>query len=204
MTNRAESRLRQVHREVTRSRVVGAAYALFVERGFNGPSMEEIAERAGVNRGTIYLHFKSKADILTDLVLATYEITEPLFDQLSHIGSRQQGIKVAYEFITHWEGKLGKTLSVLSGAVGSDPSVDELMRNYRKYTLLMGQAMLEGYGVPPLMARARSSLIFGLAMEQMNRLTAGQTLGISRKAMAEAFADIWIAATRPDCGADSS
>ncbi|WEK46678.1 MAG: helix-turn-helix domain containing protein [Candidatus Andeanibacterium colombiense] len=40
-----------------------AALACFAERGMIGTSMEEIAERAGVGRATIYYNFLSKDDI---------------------------------------------------------------------------------------------------------------------------------------------
>ena len=43
-----------------REAVLGAALELFVERGFHGTTVPEIAERAGVGAGTIYRHFASK------------------------------------------------------------------------------------------------------------------------------------------------
>ncbi len=46
--------------EITRSRVLEAAHALFLTRGFHGTSMREIATRAGVAVGGIYNHYPSK------------------------------------------------------------------------------------------------------------------------------------------------
>jgi AcrR family transcriptional regulator len=198
----AQPSLRAAQRAVTQSRILGSAYSLFAEQGFHGPSMEEIAARAGVNRGTVYLHFKSKAEILSALVLETNAGIEPIFDRLSHVATRREAISIALDAVDLWEGKMGRVLSILAGATGSDPVVDELMTSYRVYTLMMGRKILEGYGVPRRMARARSSMVYGMAMETMNRLARGQSLGISRQAAAEAFADLFLAATRVDCGAD--
>lgn len=43
-----------------REAILDAALALFVERGFFGTAVPEIAERAGVGAGTIYRYFESK------------------------------------------------------------------------------------------------------------------------------------------------
>jgi AcrR family transcriptional regulator len=43
-----------------REAILGAALELFVERGFWGTAVPEIADRAGVGAGTIYRYFESK------------------------------------------------------------------------------------------------------------------------------------------------
>jgi AcrR family transcriptional regulator len=43
-----------------REQIVNAALELFVERGFYGTAVPEIADRAGVGAGTIYRYFESK------------------------------------------------------------------------------------------------------------------------------------------------
>ncbi|MBC7123931.1 MAG: helix-turn-helix transcriptional regulator, partial [Pseudothermotoga sp.] len=43
-----------------RERILEAAKAAFSERGFDGVSMEEIAQRAGVRKPLIYYYFPSK------------------------------------------------------------------------------------------------------------------------------------------------
>jgi AcrR family transcriptional regulator len=40
--------------------ILDAALALFAEKGFAGTRMDDIAARAGITKGTIYLYFKSK------------------------------------------------------------------------------------------------------------------------------------------------
>lgn len=50
-------------------RIVDSAYQLFLERGFDAVSIQEIATRAGVAKGTFYLYFRDK-DALRDCVIA--------------------------------------------------------------------------------------------------------------------------------------
>jgi AcrR family transcriptional regulator len=56
-----------------------AAIDLFSERGFAGFSVEDVAERAGVSKATVYRRHPSKVDLVVEAAscLATDEITFP-------------------------------------------------------------------------------------------------------------------------------
>ena len=60
--------LRQAQRELTRSRIKNAARDLFYERHYDTTTMDEIALAAGLRRSTLYLHYKDKAEILSDVI----------------------------------------------------------------------------------------------------------------------------------------
>jgi AcrR family transcriptional regulator len=47
-----------------RERLVGAAMELFVDRGYEGVTIAEIAERAGLTKRTFFRHFADKREIL--------------------------------------------------------------------------------------------------------------------------------------------
>jgi AcrR family transcriptional regulator len=53
----------------TRERVIQAAHRLFIEQGYHGTSMRQIAEQAGLALGGIYNHFASKEDILAAVMV---------------------------------------------------------------------------------------------------------------------------------------
>lgn len=55
---------RRERAKATRLRILDAAYALFVERGFTGTRMVDVAERAGVAVQTVYFTFHTKAALL--------------------------------------------------------------------------------------------------------------------------------------------
>lgn len=66
--NAAPQRLRAAQRELTRSRIVNAAQACFTAKGVAATGFDEIAERAGVSRATLYLHFPNKNAVLLQLL----------------------------------------------------------------------------------------------------------------------------------------
>lgn len=52
----------------TRQRILAAAAELFTERGVNGASLEQIAERAGYTRGALYGNFGDKHELVRALL----------------------------------------------------------------------------------------------------------------------------------------
>jgi len=65
-TGRPRGRPRGAH--ATRSRILDAATSLIVENGYQSISLEDIAEKAGVSRRTIYDQFGSKRGVLEGIV----------------------------------------------------------------------------------------------------------------------------------------
>src|SRR5882724_2197295 len=51
-----------------RAAIVQAAMDEFIARGFAATRLDDIAKRAGVAKGTIYLHFKDKESMFEELI----------------------------------------------------------------------------------------------------------------------------------------
>src|SRR3569833_4447414 len=51
-----------------RQAIIDAALEEFIARGFAATRLDDIAKRAGVAKGTIYLHFKDKDSMFEELV----------------------------------------------------------------------------------------------------------------------------------------
>jgi AcrR family transcriptional regulator len=62
---------RQRRKDARPQELLEAALALFVEKGFAATRIEEVAQRAGVSKGTLYLYYPSKEDLL-EAVIAHY------------------------------------------------------------------------------------------------------------------------------------
>jgi AcrR family transcriptional regulator len=57
----------------TRQRILDVALDLFIEQGFDGTSLREIAAQLGVTKAALYYHFESKDDILMALHMRLHE-----------------------------------------------------------------------------------------------------------------------------------
>ncbi|MFV0517634.1 MAG: TetR/AcrR family transcriptional regulator [Aminipila sp.] len=60
-------------KETKRRRILEAAYHLFVKNGYNNTKIIDIAEEAGVGKGTVYEYFDSKATLLTSIISSGIE-----------------------------------------------------------------------------------------------------------------------------------
>lgn len=61
-------RVRQRRKDARPSEIVDAALRLFVERGFAATRLEDVAECAGISKGTLYLYFDNKEALLAEAV----------------------------------------------------------------------------------------------------------------------------------------
>ena len=59
---------RQRRKEARPQELLDAALTLFIERGFSATRSEDVAARAGVSKGTLYLYYPSKEDLLKAVV----------------------------------------------------------------------------------------------------------------------------------------
>jgi len=54
--------------EVRKNEILDAADELFAQKGYDGTSTNDILEKVGIARGTLYHHFKSKEEIMDALI----------------------------------------------------------------------------------------------------------------------------------------
>lgn len=71
---------------VRRNEILDAAEQLFVTKGFDGTSTNDILEKVGIARGTLYYHFKSKEEILDAMI---ERMTETLLKKAGQIAAQK-------------------------------------------------------------------------------------------------------------------
>lgn len=101
---------RQRRKEARPQELLEAALALFVEKGFAATRAEEVAQRAGVSKGTLYLYYPSKEELFKAVVR-------------QNLGSL---IAEGQELVGAFEGSTSELLSLLLTTwwqrVGSTPA----------------------------------------------------------------------------------
>ena len=88
----------------TKEKIMGAALTLFAENGYDGTSVEQIANIVGIKAPSLYKHYKGKEDILNALIDSAEERYEVMLGSEKNIGkvpeSREEFIKVTMERIS--------------------------------------------------------------------------------------------------------
>ena len=52
-----------VRRQVTRQRLLEAAFSVFAAQGYTGATIDAIVQAAGYSKGAFYFHFSSKDEV---------------------------------------------------------------------------------------------------------------------------------------------
>jgi AcrR family transcriptional regulator len=112
--------------ESTRERILASAARLFAEHGFEGSSMPAIAKASGITAGAIYKHFRSKGELLLEVVRRSFEST-PLFIRNGASGTAAALPRLAAVY-TEPELKLVRQLSIeVHSAASKDAEIRKLL-----------------------------------------------------------------------------
>ena len=92
---RARKRLtREESKEVTRMRLIEAAERLFVRKGFDDASVEEISETAGYSRGAFYSNFDNKEQVFLAVIdRRRPKALDDVFQQVSEPAERIAAVR---------------------------------------------------------------------------------------------------------------
>ena len=99
----------------TRDKILNETLTLFSENGFDGTSVEQIAEKVGIKAPSLYNHFKGKEDILNALIDTAEARYEESFGSEKHFGklphSRDAFIAIAMKKVefTVFDPIIGKS-----------------------------------------------------------------------------------------------
>lgn len=119
--------IRQRRKEARPAEIMAAALDVFVERGFAATKLDDVAARAGVSKGTLYLYFSSKEELFKAVIqqdiLPVVEQGEEMLAQ--HSGDTASLLRA---LINHWwqvvgKSKLAGILKLIISESGNFPEV---------------------------------------------------------------------------------
>ena len=99
---------RQRRKEARPAELMAAALELFVEKGFAGTRLEDVAARAGVSKGTLYLYFDSKEALFKAVIR---EGIVPVLEQGAGLidGFRGSTVDLLRVLVGEWWQRIGNT-----------------------------------------------------------------------------------------------
>lgn len=83
MSDLLRSQRWQRRKDARPSELLDAALAEFFEKGFAAARLEDIAQRAGVSKGTVYLYFDSKEEMFEALVRAIPQANAEILESVA-------------------------------------------------------------------------------------------------------------------------
>jgi TetR/AcrR family transcriptional regulator, fatty acid metabolism regulator protein len=92
--------------------ILRAAEAEFTEKGYRDTSMDEIAARVGIAKGTVYLYFPSKQDLVFALIEREFKMFLEKFEHISASPLTARA-KLEHLFLLACQEILGKRLQAL-------------------------------------------------------------------------------------------
>ena len=141
---------RKRRKEARPSELTAAALGLFVEKGFSATRLEEVAQRAGVSKGTLYLYFDSKEALFKAVI---QEGIIPVVDEAEAIAARHDGgaFELLEILLENWWARIGETNfagipKLMVAEAGNFPEVAQFYYEnvIRRGQLLVGAALERG------------------------------------------------------------
>lgn len=125
--------------------IVAAALDVFVERGFAGARLEEIARRAGVTKGTIYLYFVGK-EALFEAVVRESILPSIARAEQAVATDRGAASDLLGSLLRTWWTVMGETrLSAIAKLVIAEAAnFPDLARFYHRDVVSRGRRLLAG------------------------------------------------------------
>ena len=98
----------QRRKEARPAEIVSAALQVFVERGYAATRLQDVARRAGVTKGTVYLYFESKEALFKAVVRETIVPSIARFEEIAkaHTGTSRE---LFLELIRNWWQQIGES-----------------------------------------------------------------------------------------------
>jgi AcrR family transcriptional regulator len=131
-------------KEARPGEILDAALACFAERGFAATRLEDVAHRAGITKGTLYLYFANKQElfkaVVTQALVPNLERGEALLNEAA--GPRSAAALLA-QLIHGWaelaRSPAGAIPKIVVSEAGNFP---DLARFYREQVVDRGMALL--------------------------------------------------------------
>ena len=131
--------------EALPSELTAAALDLFVEKGFAATRLDDVAARAGVSKGTVYLYFKNKDELFKAVIR---DGIFPVLDEGEMKVAVYQGSATSLlrEMLARWLRDIGGTKlgGVPKLMISEARNFPEVAQFYHQHAILRGRRLIVG------------------------------------------------------------
>ena len=195
-------------KEARPDEILDAALDLFIEKGFAATRLDDVAKKAGVSKGTLYLYFVDKEDVFRQVVengiLPEVKNLENIIK--THTGSIEELVNKVVKGLTKLvtTTKMGAMPKLMISEIGNFPQLGEFYRDevvlrlHRTVGIIIEMGIARGeFRQVPILEAARTLLapIFMMAIAS-NMPGFSEHLLIDADAQAEVTTDLWLRGIR--------
>ena len=123
--------------------ILAAALEVFAERGFQGARLEEVARRAGVSKGALYLYFETKADLFRAVVT---DAVSPNIERVKAVASAdlplEQAARLALPMLARQVVSDRRISGVVKLVIAESRNHPELASIWRETVVEPGMALI--------------------------------------------------------------
>jgi AcrR family transcriptional regulator len=124
---------RRLSAKARRAQLLAVAREVFVEDGYHGAAMEQIATRAGVTKPVLYQHFESKKELYLalleeDMSSLREGVTSAIDGAKANRDRIQRGLAAYFEFLDRNEGSFHL---LFRETLGADPDFRAVVERFR-------------------------------------------------------------------------
>ena len=193
MTKRPKKK-KQIRGEYTRLCLLQAARALIIEKGYEGVSVKELTQRAGVSIGSFYHHFKDKEDLLVQAIdedsLVLRQFLREMRTLPADLSMEERSLRASRMLVGFIEKHFSVAIHFFAGLEKLPPKAREIiqedLRRYREEMMHDLESAVEIGLMQPFDTKLASEAIYGALVQLL--LVCFRDPKIDREAIIQAMA----------------
>jgi len=124
--------LRDVAREAVRDQVSKAAWTLFAQHGFEGTTVEQIAEASGMSRRTFFRYFTGKEELVLDQLVRSASAVADALAERPVDEPAWTALRAAFQVTVRIQEEHADTTRRLLRMLGGEPALRSVLSERRR------------------------------------------------------------------------
>ena len=145
MAGKKQNNSRTAQAEERRLQILDTALEIFAARGFNGTSIKDIAEAAGISQGLLYYHFTSKEKLFMATLESHTFLPEfrRILSESDNLPSVDEMKEIAFRFMKTLESR-ESLVRLIMHDVAFNPEVSEAWSRFLQEVVSLLQKYIDG------------------------------------------------------------
>ena len=164
----------EIVRTQSRDNIMQTALELFARKGYFNTSIKQIADEANISKGLLYNYFKSKEELLRQIIFEAFAVGEEIVEkELNSENDPKEQLKNIIEFSFSWVQQntdYWKLLASLSFQTEVLSEYEDMLRAKSKGMIAQTESLIQsmGYPNPKMEAYAIGAMLDGIMLHYIN------------------------------------